>query len=159
MLREKAQDYAIFLLTCGSEIAAQIRVESQAWKDPIQIMKLCALLMDDIRPRMEKPPASIKELRKGMKNVNLKVVVTKKSEVLTRYSRYDGSSFHLCIAMVTDPSGSIKMPLYNNQIGQISVGDQIEIRKASVREFQGSLQIVPNRRNGELVTVSTCSSH
>jgi ssDNA-binding replication factor A large subunit len=85
-----------------------------------------------------------------MKNVDLTVKVTGKSEVTRRYSRYDGSPLQFCLATVSDASGSIRLPLWNDQIDSVSVGDEIELKKAYVKAFQGVLQIVPNRRKGEL---------
>ncbi len=88
-----------------------------------------------------------------MKNVDLKVKVAEKSEVKRRYSRYNGSPLLLCVATVTDSSGSIRLPLWNDQIESISVGDVIEIKNASVKTFQGQLQITPTKKKGELVIV------
>ncbi len=86
-----------------------------------------------------------------MKNVNLRVKVTEKSEIMLRHSRYNGNSVNLCVATVTDLSGSIRLPLWNEQIDSVSVGDEIDVRNAHVNMFQGMLQIVPNRKRGELI--------
>jgi replication factor A1 len=40
-----------------------------------------------------------------------------------------------------DQSGTIKLPLWRDQIGMISVGDQLHIQNARVKRFRGELQI------------------
>lgn len=154
MLRARFQDYGVFLVTCESKVIAQLRLESNIWEDPTRVKNLCSLLIQDSQPRkISKPPSSIIELRKGMKNVHLRVKVTEKSEIMLRHSRYNGNPVNLCVATVTDLSGSIKLPLWNGQIDSVSVGDEIDIRNARVNTFQGLLQIVPSRKIGELIMI------
>jgi len=160
MLRERSKNHAIFLLTSESKIVAQMRFERTIWENPTQARDLCSLLIEDYRPReSSKPPSSIKDLRKGMKNVDLRVTVTGKSEIIERDSPHEHSSLRLCIASVADSSGSIRLPLWNDQINAVSIGDQIDIKNASVKTFQGLLQIVPNRREGELIIISKRNSY
>jgi len=155
VLRERAKNHAIFLLTRESKIVAQMGMKSEVWENPSETKRLYSFLLDRSPPfkKPEKPPSSIKELRKGMKNVDLKVKVAEKSEVMLRYSRYNSSPVLLCVATVTDFSGSIRLPLWDDQIDVVSVGDEIEIKNASVKTFQGLLQIIPTRKRGELVVV------
>jgi len=151
-MRVRAENHAIFLLKKGSEIVAQMRFRSELWKNPDKTRHLYSILVDRFQSfeRLYEPPSSIRELRKGMKNVDLRFKVTGKSEVTRRYSRYDGRPLRFCLATVSDVSGSIRLPLWNDQIDSVSVGDEIELKKAYIKAFQGVLQIVPNRRKGEL---------
>jgi hypothetical protein len=151
-LRARAENHAIFLLKKESEIVAQMRFRSDLWKNPAETRRLYSILVDRIRSfkQLHEPPSSIRELRKGMKNVDLTVKVTGKSEVTRRYSRYDGRPLRFCLGTVSDASGSIRLPLWNDQIDSVSVGDEVEIKSASVKTFRGLLQIVPNRKKGEL---------
>ena len=153
VLRKKAKGHAVFLLTRESEIIAQMRFRIELWEDPAKTKRLYSMLIDHAQPFI-KPvmlPSSIKELQNGMKNVDLRVKITGKSEVQRVYSRFTGKPFLFCAATVTDPSGSIRLPLWNDQIDSFSVGDEIEIKSASVKTFRGLLQIVPNRKKGELI--------
>ena len=154
-LRVRAENHAIFLIKRDLEIVAQMRFRSELWKNPDKTRHLYSILVDRFRSfkQLNKTPSSIRELRKGMKNVDLKVKVTGKSEVTRRYSRYDGSPLQFCLATVSDASGSIRLPLWNDQIESVSVGDKVEIKKAHVKAFQGVLQIIPSRKKGELIII------
>jgi hypothetical protein len=55
--------------------------------------------------------------------------------------------------MVADYSGSIRLPLWNEQINAVSVGDEIDIKNAHITMFQDLLQIVPSRKEGGLIIV------
>ena len=155
VLRERASDHAVFLFTRGEEIVAQMNMKSMLWKNPTKTKHFYSILVDFAQNsrKLYPPPSSIIELRKGMKNVNLKVKVTEKSEIMFRHSRYNGNPISLCIATVTDLSGSIKLPLWNGQIDSVSVGDEIDVKNAYVKMFQGRLQIVPSRKGGELIMI------
>ncbi|WP_455368032.1 hypothetical protein [[Eubacterium] cellulosolvens] len=154
--REKAQDYGIFLVTNDSKVVAQLRLENKVWENVNQAKELCSLIVKDHQHfrKIPKRQSSIKDLRQGMKNVNLRVTVTNKSEIVNKNSRYDGKALQLCIAIVADSSGSIRLPLWNNQINTISIGDKIDIKNASVKRFQGLLQIVPARKGDQLTVIS-----
>ena len=157
VLRKKAKGHAVFLLTRELKVVAQLRFRIELWEDPAKTKRLYSILVDRAQPFI-KPvmsPSSIKELRIGMKNVDLRVKVTGKSEVHRVYSRFTGKPLRLCVATVTDYAGSIRLPLWNDQINAISVGDEIEIKNASVKTFRGLLQIVPNRKKGELIIAET----
>jgi len=125
------------------------------WKNSAKTRRLYSRLVDNFRSfrRPPKSPSSIKELQKGMKNVDLKAKVTGKSEVAWKHSRYDGSPLRFCVATLADSTGSIRLPLWNDQIESVSVGDEIEIQKAYVTAFEGLLQIVPSRKKGKLIIV------
>lgn len=153
VLRERANDHAVFLFSRETEIVAQMSMKSVLWENPAKTERLYSALVDCAQPfrKLYSTPSSISELQIGMKNVNLRVKVTEKSEIMLRHSRYNGNSVNLCVATVTDLSGSIRLPLWNEQIDSVSVGDEIDVRNAHVNMFQGMLQIVPNRKRGELI--------
>jgi len=155
VLRERAENHAIFLLKRGSEIVAQMRFRSELWKNPAKPRRLYSILVDRFQSfkQLHEPPSSIRELWKGMKNVDLRVKVTGKSEETRMTSRYDGRPLRFCLATVSDASGSIRLPLWNDQIDSVSVGDEVELKKAYVKAFQGVLQIVPSRKKGELIII------
>jgi hypothetical protein len=155
VLRERAENHSIFLLTKESEIVAQMSMESLLWENPIKTKRLYSILVDCAQPfrRQDEPPSSIIELRNGMKNVNLRVKVTEKPEIMLRHSRYNGDPLRLCVVMVADSSGSISLPLWNGQIDAVSMGDEIDIKNAHVDMYQGLLQVVPTRKEGGLIIV------
>jgi len=155
VLRERTEDYVVFLVTRDLKLVAQMRFKSGLWEYPVKTKHLFSELVVHAQPlKSFKQPSSIIELQKGMKNVNLRVKVSEKSEVLQRYSRYTGDSLLLCVVMVTDSSGSIRLPLWNDQINAVSIGDEIDIKNAHVKMYKGLLQIVPTRKEGGLTIVN-----
>ena len=155
VVRTRGIDYAIFLVTRGAKLVAQMKMNSELWEIPEKVNRLYSELVDVAQPfkKLYESPSSINDMQMGMKNVDLRAKVTGKSEVMYQYSRYDSNPLSLCIATITDLSGSIRLPLWNDQIDTLCVGDEIEITNASIKAFQGLLQIVPNRNTGKLVIV------
>jgi replication factor A1 len=49
-------------------------------------------------------------------------------------------------ALVSDETGKIKLCLWNEQIGTVSVGDTVEIENASVSTFKGERQLRIGRK-------------
>jgi len=148
-LRRRADNHAIFLLTRDSEILGQIRVGgicADRANGPLSRLISRARLL---RSR-ENIPCSIRELREGVRNVSLRGRVTEKSEVVRRYSRDTGRVVRSCVAIVTDPTGSVRLPLWDNQVNAVSVGDEIEVKNAAVVTFRGLLHIVPTDDASEL---------
>lgn len=82
----------------------------------------------------------ISELKAGASNVSIQAKVTEKSdprEVMTKYGK------RLSVANITleDDSGSIAMSLWGESIGEINVGDMVEITNGYVGEFRGTPQL------------------
>jgi len=86
----------------------------------------------------------IKDLRVGMKRVNIKARVLEVSQprlVATRFGFY----VNVAKVLVTDETGAIQLPLWNKQTDEISVGDIIQIEKANVIAFRGVRQLKVGR--------------
>jgi replication factor A1 len=151
-LREKIKDHATFLILKERKVVAQLRLRSELWKNSDKTKELYSKLVNRSESFLKpvKHARSIKELRGGMRNVDLRVKVASKSEVHHVISRKTGKPFRLCAATVTDSSGSIRLPLWNGQIDSVHVGDEIEIKKGYITVFRDVLQIVPSKKNGEL---------
>ncbi len=160
VLRKITKDHAIFLLTRETEIVSQVIMKNMLWENPVKTKRVYSKLVDYIQnfKKVHALPSSIIELQKGMKKVNLRVKVTEKPEIMLKHSRYDGNHLSLCVAIVADYSGSIRLPLWNEQINTVSVGDEIDIKNAHITMFQGLLQIVPSRKKGGLIIVEPSKS-
>jgi len=52
-----------------------------------------------------------------------------------------GTDAYVSNALIGDETGTIKMSLWNRQIGTISKGDTITIQNGTVSIFQGDLQL------------------
>ena len=61
-------------------------------------------------------------------------------------------------AKVTDETGIIQLPLWNQQIDTVAVGDTIQVENARVASFRGELQLRVGR-GGQLSVIEKCARH
>jgi replication factor A1 len=83
----------------------------------------------------------IKDLRDGAKRVNVEAKVVEKGDVREVKSKFNDATYRIADAVVADESGSIKLTLWNEQIEQINVGDNIKIENGYVTSFKGEIQL------------------
>ncbi len=142
--RGKTKGETIFLITKDNDVVAQFRVEEEfllrkdnpfeSWMSTEKIKKKLA------KQNTESIYSMVKDLRAGMKRVNLKVDVLeipKPSQVHTQF----GNTVMVVNAVVGDETGRIKLCLWEAQIGSINAGDQIELRNGQVCVFRGEKQL------------------
>jgi replication factor A1 len=79
-------------------------------------------------------------LRVGMSHVNLNAMVLEIPEPTYVYTRF-GNNAVVTNAVIGDETGTIKLCLWNEQIGGISVGDNIQIKNARTFAFKGEKQL------------------
>ena len=82
----------------------------------------------------------IKNLKPGMKGVNLKarvLTISQPRQALTRYDTY----ILFAIAFLADETGKVKLTLWNGRINSLSVNDKVEIENAEVTAFRGETQL------------------
>jgi replication factor A1 len=84
---------------------------------------------------------NIKDLRNGMKRVNVEAQVTEKGNPREVMSRYKDETYTVADAVVADETGSIKLTLWNEQIDQVNVNDKIRIENGYVTSFKGEIQL------------------
>ena len=155
--RIKQNHKVIFLITQGSKVIAQFKIPEEflsTKKNPIKEAK-DAYLSDKYptKKRRAPQPVQIKDLRVGMKKVNLKakvIEVSKPKPVVTRFGNYA----NVANAMVSDATGKIKLCLWNEQINLIAVGDTIQIENATISTFRNERQMRIGK-NGTLHTTKT----
>ncbi|MCJ7613736.1 OB-fold nucleic acid binding domain-containing protein, partial [Candidatus Bathyarchaeota archaeon] len=82
----------------------------------------------------------IRDLKLGMNRINLKAKVIEIPKPKTVFSRL-GKLNTVANAKVTDETGSIQLPLWNQQIDTVTVGDTIQVENARVVTFKGELQL------------------
>lgn len=82
----------------------------------------------------------IKDLRVGMRHVNLNARVLEKPEPTCVFTRF-GNNAVVANALIGDSTGTIKLCLWNDQIDCISVGDTIQIKDARAFAFKGEKQL------------------
>jgi replication factor A1 len=83
----------------------------------------------------------IKDLRSGMKRVEVEATVVEKGNPRTVQSRFKDESYTVADAVVQDETGTIKLTLWNEQIDQVNVNDKIKIENGYVTAFKGEIQL------------------
>ena len=84
---------------------------------------------------------NIKDLRNGMKRVNVEAKVVEKGEPREVMSRFKDETYTVAVAVVADETGSIKLTLWNEQIDQVNVNDKIKVENGYVTSFKGEIQL------------------
>jgi replication factor A1 len=140
-------DIATFLITRDREIIAQVRLTSRVLEYLVRPEILNLRFEGYSASRWKASEAEdleIKDLNSETKRFNLNAKVAEKSLPRTILSRW-GTTLLLSTATITDRSGTIKLPLWKDQVGMISVGDQLRIENARLKRFRGELQVKLDR--------------
>jgi replication factor A1 len=143
--RQKTENDGVFLVTQDQKVITQLRLtkatlehlpevdlEKIPWNKTGLIRKIEKLKPIDMK---------IKDITSKIKWVNLKAKVVKKPIATIVYSRFGNNPLGLSTSTISDKTGSIKMPLWNNQINMVSIGDTIQIDNGRVKTFRGELQV------------------
>ncbi|MCK4424788.1 DNA-binding protein [Candidatus Bathyarchaeota archaeon] len=83
----------------------------------------------------------IKDLRNGMKRVDIEAKVSEKSETREVMARFSDTTHRVATAIIGDETGTIKLTLWNEQIGQVNVNDKIKVENGYVTSFRGEIQL------------------
>ncbi|MFQ6064363.1 MAG: OB-fold nucleic acid binding domain-containing protein [Candidatus Bathyarchaeia archaeon] len=83
----------------------------------------------------------IRELRDGMKRVNVVAKVIEKSDPREVHSRTKNTTHNVADTVISDETGTIKLTLWNEQIDQVNVNDTIEIQNGYVTSFRDEIQL------------------
>jgi len=83
----------------------------------------------------------IKDLREGMRRVNLVGKVVEKSATREVLSRYKDEVYRVATAILSDETGTVKLTLWNEQIDQVDVNDTVKIENGYVTTFRGEIQL------------------
>jgi len=138
----KTQDNAVFLITKGDKVVAQIPIPKHILKEtnPLKNFAPTKTLMKKIQDRVKIEHPQIRDLKLGMNRINLKAKVIEIPKPKTVFTRL-GQLNMVANAKVTDETGSIQLPLWNQQIDTVAVGDTIQVENARVVTFKGELQL------------------
>jgi replication factor A1 len=83
----------------------------------------------------------IKELRDGMKRVNVQATVTEKSDPREVMSRFKDQTYRVATATIADETGTVRLTLWNDQIEMVNVNDKVRIENGYVTSFRGEIQL------------------
>jgi hypothetical protein len=145
--RQKARNHEVFLITCGYKVVAQFLVPKYLLDNPNQIAEptLSPWFSRVAKQSNVDKPRRIRDLRCGMKRINLKARVLdipKAALVFTRFGEYARVSN----ALIADETGAIKLCLWNEKINSVSVDSVVQIENASVARFRGENQLRLGRK-------------
>ena len=158
--RGKAKNKIIFLIKRESEIVAQFPISeeflfngSNQLGNFMDTEKVHSYIL---RKDRNSTANSIKDLRFGMRHVNLKAKILGVAEPRSVFTRY-GNRASVAKASIADETGTIKLCLWNGQIGSVSAGDIVNIENARVLAFKGERQMSLERTGTLNVEISaTC---
>jgi replication factor A1 len=83
----------------------------------------------------------IKDIRDGMRRVDVVAKVIQKSDIREVRSRYRNETYRVADAIIQDETGTIKLTLWNEQIDQVNVDDTVKIENGYIRSFRGEIQL------------------
>jgi hypothetical protein len=139
--REKTRDYAIFLITNGFNVVAQFHIPNHLLRETNLLKNFISeksLIQKKAKVNVDNP--SIRELKVGMKRISLTGTITEISKSNTVFTRF-GEAKKVANAKLTDETGFIQLPLWNDQIQTVALGNVIQIENAYVVYFRGKLQL------------------
>ncbi len=83
----------------------------------------------------------IAELRDGLRRIDVEAQVIEVSEPREVSSKFTGETYKVAEATIKDDSGTIKLVLWNEQIGQVKVNDTVKIENGYIKSFRGEIQL------------------
>ena len=83
----------------------------------------------------------IKDLKDGMKRVDVEARIIEKSGTREVLSRYKDTVHRVATATIDDGTGNIKLTLWNDQIDQVNVNDNVRVENGYVTSFRGETQL------------------
>ena len=147
--RGETRDKVMFLILTNSKVAAQLSIFKEFLLEkgyPIRVFmeteKVRRFLAKKAR---QSSTLAIRDLRSGMTQVCLKarvMEIPKPNMVYTRYGNYAS----VTNALIADETGTIRLCLWNEQIGFVSEGDTIQIENARASTFKGQRQLRIGKR-------------
>jgi hypothetical protein len=155
--RQKARDHDVFLITNGYKVVAQFFIPKYFLDQPNQIGEpKCNHLFRKILDRdTSENPKNIRDLRCGMKRINLRARVLDVPKAVLVFTRF-GEYARVSNAIIADETGAIKLCLWNEKINAVSVDSVVQIENASVTKFRGENQLRLGK-NGRLSVIENAS--
>jgi len=144
----KSKQSAIFLFTTNGEIIAQFPITTIIIQGKNQLESYAKILRAKKASQaksLEILNPQIKDLKVGMKRINLKARVLEIPKSKMIYTRY-GTTAAVSNVLITDETGSVRMSLWNDQIEMVHKDDVISIKNGKVGWYSGEPQIRIGRR-------------
>ena len=84
---------------------------------------------------------NIKDLRNGMKKVDVEAKVVEKSATREVTSRYKNKTYRVATIIIRDITAQTKLTLWDDQIDQVNTGNMVKIENGFVTSFRGEIQL------------------
>jgi len=145
--RSLAEDGGVFLVTLGQDPVGQFHVPSQflSGGDPFQDLGLEDVVTLHGKRGLIDGRIKVRELRMGMREASVRARVVEISETKGVFTRF-GEYASVATATIEDDTGTVKLTLWNGQIGSISEGDVVEVENARVAVYNGEIQLSVGKR-------------
>jgi len=158
--RSKLHDKTVLLITKGQKVVAQFPIPKEFLlerSNPIKDLINPNMVRKHLNKKNKEPRfLQIRDLRAGMKEVNLKAKVLEIARPTLVFTRF-GNYASVANALIADETGTIKLCLWNEQINSISIGDTVQIENARVSMFRGERQLRIGK-NGKLIILEDMNS-
>jgi replication factor A1 len=160
------EDSAIFLVTHEGKVVSQFPIKIEALENQ-DVFKnhLRHIPIQEIRERYNKDDNGIRktidQLRVKMKKVDLKAKIIEMPPAIRVMTRF-GHSAKVTNIKIADDTGSIRLSLWNNQMDNLYVGDNVDIENSYVARYRGELQLRLGRKgtiNNENLLINPTLSH
>ena len=142
--RSKLHDKTVLLITKGQKVVAQFPIPKEFLlerSNPIKDLINPDMVRRHLNKKNKEPRLlQIRDLRAGMKEVNLKAKVLEIARPTLVFTRF-GNYASVANALIADETGTIKLCLWNEQINSISAGETVQIENARVSMFRGERQL------------------
>lgn len=76
-----------------------------------------------------------------MKRISVEAKAVEKGAVREVKSKFKDETYRICDVVIADETGSIKLTLWNDQIEQVNVGDNVTVENGYVTSFKGEVQL------------------
>jgi len=154
--RQKKLEYDVFLITNDDKVVAQFFIPKYLLDQPDQFGDpTCNYLVRRIEARdILESPKQIRDLRYGMKRINVKARVLNIPEAKVVSTRY-GERARVTNALIADETGTIKLCLWNERINTVLIDSVVQITNANVTKFRGEKQLSLGRNAGLNMIEST----
>ena len=76
-----------------------------------------------------------------MRSVDVEAKIIQKSDTREVRSRYRNETYRVADAILKDDTGTIKLTLWNDQIDQVKLDDNIRIENGYITTFRGEMQL------------------
>jgi ssDNA-binding replication factor A large subunit len=137
---------AIFLITANYDVVAQFPIPKHLLEEVAPLKEFAYIIEREKDALMKKTNDGgaryfkIKDLKTGMKRINLKARILAISRPQLAPTRYNDYVMFTNVTL-TDKTGTCKLTLWNGRRNSLSINDIVEIENARVTAYRGETQL------------------